>query len=273
MARNTIDLDKINARLGGMNKPQQQSQRDDYEYDDDSVSDARFREVDDQSDEERSNISNSTFYASIIGLFLMIGGGTFFSSDILALFPKTFRTIEPVYISGVDTTCGKGWKANLPNVDQMHCYMTDTVSRLCDPKEKARMVQVIGQFQDDFAAWEGKIAMAGFGAAMKTNLNAIQMSAEDVKSRDERLTPEQRMEHEKKLMEIAASNLSGVSSAESEGYDNHFTVRKMDQLAEDYKKLAQAGYLSRQDFGYTSARFVLDDKYIGSVHPVCPKTP
>jgi hypothetical protein len=271
MARNTIDLNQINARLGDMNKPQ--TQRYAYEYDDDSASDVQFREVDGQSDEEQSSESNSTFYASVIGLFLMIGGGTFFSSDILALFPKSFKAVEQSYVSGVDTTCGKGWKANLPNVDQMHCYMTDTVSRLCDPKEKARMVQVIVQFQDDFAAWEGKIAMAGFGAALKTNLNAIQMSAEDVKSRDERLTPEQRFEHEKKLMEIAASNMSGVSSAEAEGYANHFTVKKMDQLAADYKRLAQAGYLSREDFGYTAARFVLDDKYIGPVHPVCPKTP
>ena len=272
MARNSIDLNKINARLGDMNKPQPQLQRDHYDYDDDAVSDAQFREVDVQYDEEEGGTSNSTFYASIIGLFLMIGGGTFFSSDILALFPKSFKTVEPTYISGVDTTCGKGWKANLPNVDQMHCYMTDTVSRLCDPKEKARLVQVIGQFQDDFAIWQGKIAMAGFGAAMKTNLNAIQMSAEDVKSRDERLTPEQRLEHEKKLMKIAASNMSGVSSAEAEGYANHFTVKKMDQLATDYKRLAQAGYMRREDFGYTTARFVLDDKYIGSVHPVCPKT-
>ena len=226
MARNTIDLNQINARLRDMSKPQLQLQRDHYDYDDDSVSYAQFREVDVQYDEEEGGTSNSTFYASIIGLFLMIGGGTFFSSDILALFPKSFKTVEPTYISGVDTTCGKGWKANLPNVDQMHCYMTDTVSRLCDPKEKARLVQVIGQFQDDFAIWQGKIAMAGFGAAMKTNLNAIQMSAEDVKSRDERLTPEQRLEHEKKLMEIAASNMSGVSSAEAEGYANHFTVKK-----------------------------------------------
>jgi hypothetical protein len=273
MPRNTIDLNKINARLGDMNKPQ--VQRDAYvnDYDDDSVSDVQFREIDDRSDEDHGNLSNSTFYASIIGLFFMIGGGTFFSSDIMALFPKSFKTIEPTYTSGVDSTCGTGWKTNLPNVDQMHCYMTDTVSRLCDPKEKARLVQVIGQFQDDFAIWQGKIAMAGFGAAMKTNLNAIEMSVEDVKSRDKRLTPEQRMEHEKKLMDIAASNMSGVSSAEAEGYANHFTVRKMEQLARDYKKLAQAGYLSREDFGYTAPQFVSDDKYIGEVHPVCPKTP
>ena len=88
MARNTIDLNQINARLRDMSKPQLQLQRDHYDYDDDSVSYAQFREVDVQYDEEEGGTSNSTFYASIIGLFLMIGGGTFFSSDILALFPK-----------------------------------------------------------------------------------------------------------------------------------------------------------------------------------------
>ena len=49
-------------------------------YDDESVTDVDFREVDDRYNEQGSP-DNTTFTSSIIGVFLLFGGVTYFLSD------------------------------------------------------------------------------------------------------------------------------------------------------------------------------------------------
>ena len=80
MGRNAINLDQINARLG-----ESSGSRNAVVYNDDNVSDIEFREVDDL-DNGRGGLSNAALVISILGIFLVFGGGTFFSSHILALF-------------------------------------------------------------------------------------------------------------------------------------------------------------------------------------------
>ncbi len=80
MGRNTINLDQISTRLGVSS-----GSRNAVVFSDDNVSDVEFREVDDR-DYEQGGLSNAAFVVSILGIFLVFGGGTFFSSHILALF-------------------------------------------------------------------------------------------------------------------------------------------------------------------------------------------
>ena len=103
-------------------------------------------------------------------MVMAVGAGAFYLPDLLINLSKAAEISVAAPVTGVEAVCGKGWQSNLPNVDQMHCYMTDTVSRLCEPKEKARLVEIINQFDDDFTVWQNNIALASFGAAMKTNV-------------------------------------------------------------------------------------------------------
>jgi hypothetical protein len=90
------------------------------------------------------------FIATAVALFVAVGSGTFvFLNGGVAMpsFDLGVAKNEPAYVSSVDKTCGKGWEKDLPNVDQMHCYLTSSKRRLCDPKERAHLVATIGRLK------------------------------------------------------------------------------------------------------------------------------
>ena len=51
------------------------------------------------------------------------------------------------YQSRVAQTCDKGWKDDRFNRDQIHCYMTRDVARLCDPRERRALADKLLAFQ------------------------------------------------------------------------------------------------------------------------------
>src|SRR5688572_11883989 len=103
------------------------------------------------TNQERGTTLNAGFIATAVALFVAVGSGTFFYlNGGLELPQLSFGSAEdePAYVSSVDKKCGKGWEKDLPNVDQMHCYLTSSTTRLCDPKERAHLVATIGRFED-----------------------------------------------------------------------------------------------------------------------------
>ena len=51
----------------------------------------------------------------------------------------------------------------MPNVDQMHCYMTINLHRLCEPEERAHLMATIGRFEEDYGVWSRKALRRGDG--------------------------------------------------------------------------------------------------------------
>ncbi len=249
MARNTINLDQINARLGDMSKPQS---RNAYAYDDENVSDAQFREVDDQ-DEEQGGSSNATFFASILGIFLVFGGGSYFSSDILALFPKTFKQqAAPEYISNVDQVCSKGWRTNVPNVDQIHCAMTTNLGRLCNPQDKASLVTLLRHFDDDYNSWNTNMKLAVLGMAITKQPQSLQLGMEAAKADDPHTSDAERQKHMDNAQNFANNMMAGPNAILAQ-YQSKFELA---QPNFDYVDLALGGYLSLDDFGGTIPEFL-----------------
>ena len=53
----------------------------------------------------------------------------------------------PAYVSRVAAVCDVGWKDDRLNRDQIHCYMTRDVARLCNPRERLALVDKLRAYQ------------------------------------------------------------------------------------------------------------------------------
>ena len=94
--------------------------------------------------------SDSTFYAiaalaivgTLVGTYWLAGGEFNFSTG--GEVPVT-----TAFVSKVAQSCEAGWKEGADNIDQMHCYLTNSVARLCNGQEKNALLDKVQAYDYD----------------------------------------------------------------------------------------------------------------------------
>jgi len=181
------------------------------------------RAVSQPAHEEQGTTLNAGFMATVAAVFVAVSSGTFFYLNgglSLPQFALSFNQAEPAYTSSVDRACGKGWQKELPNTDQMHCYLTSSPKRLCEPGERAHLVATIDRFEEDYGVWSSRLFAASLGTIAKVQVNSIQMgmdTAEMTKAmNDPTLSDEERMKKIEKVQNEASEALAGPNAVIAE---------------------------------------------------------
>ena len=182
MSRNEIRLDQIQQRLGGSNKSRQ-TQFDEYGYaiPEKPFTTKRHDNVAEKAIAERwlhchdCGCEPDSWHGDILfhrwrdaGLGFGLGG---FGGSTEAV--ASGSVLDPV--------CGKGWQADDPNTDQMHCYLTRQVYRLCDKDEHVALLATIKQYDKDYQVWHRKFMVATFKSIGKLQTQGLQLGMEAAK--------------------------------------------------------------------------------------------
>jgi hypothetical protein len=248
MGRNDINLDQINARLGDMNKPRQYDSYDE---------DGNIQDMDDGDDDGGSTF-NAGFIASVLALFVAVSGGTYmFSAGINPLKYANFSgqwagsRSATLSASSADGQCLKGWKTGFMNGNQMHCYLTTRVNRLCNPQEKETLVARILVFDDDYSTFQGNLLLETAKMSIGTPISdRMQLGIEAAKA-DNANSDAESSKHMQNAADIASGMMEGVNGVlEGQEYQNHGIgdLRGSGGLMNELRDLGKNGYLSLSDF-------------------------
>ncbi|CAN5253134.1 hypothetical protein BH10PSE7_BH10PSE7_28400 [soil metagenome] len=228
--------------------------------------------VSDRSPEESGSL-NAAFIATVAAVFVAVGSGTFFFLNGGPSFlHRSSEPDKPAYVSIVDQKCSKGWIKNTLNTDQMHCYLTASKSRLCDPKEHAHLMAVFERFQDDYSDWSARHFAASLGTIGKANLNMVEIgtSTADLERsmNDPNVSDEERQKKAERVEGVMGDVLDGPNKIMAE----HVNTILYYELEDDVTKLASAGLLSEADFEWSMPDFVKKGlKAVKKVHSTCVK--
>jgi hypothetical protein len=232
---NRIDLDRINSRLGG--------------------SPGGYRESQSNELEEEGTSLNAGMLATVAALMMAVGAGVFFMPNV-SFFSWGGEDEQSSYVSSVDASCGKGWRKDLPNPDQMHCYMTRQLNRLCDPEERKHFLAVVKKYDKDYGVWWREHMKGTMKTIAKVQKNGMQIGLEGAKTtaitRDKNATEEQMMKQFEKMGKIVGDTMEKTPGAE---YLMRSKV-KMYELEGTFAKLYAKGYLSKDDFGWKTPDFI-----------------
>lgn len=266
MSRNEINLDQIQQRLGGQNKA-----RPSYDdYDNDA---AKYNY--DQSGSEGTTL-NAGFIATIVAAFVAVGGGTyFFAGDGFSMpdlglnwsWGGEEAQVAAASGSKLDSVCGKGWQAELPNVDQMHCYMTREVYRLCDDKEYAALLATVKQYDADYNVWHRKYMMATFKTIGKLQTHGMQLGMEAAKMENMKGSEKEQLDQLSKVTGIA----DNIMKPANEMLAQRVSKIPEYQLTNAATALVKKGYIAKKDFGRKMPDFMAAAfKAAGKVKTACP---
>lgn len=265
MSRNEINLDQIQQRLGGQNKP-----RASYDEFDNGQPQYNY----DQSGSEGTTL-NAGFIATIVAAFVAVGGGTyFFAGDGFSMpdlgLKWTWDSGEQVAAmsgSKLDPVCGKGWAADMVNTDQMHCYLTREVYRLCDATEHDALLATIRQYDADYKVWHRKYMMATFKTIGKMQTQGLQLGMEAAKMENMKGSDKEQMEQMGKVMGIADNIMKPANDVLAERI-NRVPEYELENAA---FALVKKGFISKKDFGRKMPDFIANAfKKAGKVKTACP---
>jgi hypothetical protein len=168
-----ISIDQINARLsggGGYNPPPSHGGG--------------------PEDEEGTSMGLGSI-ALVVAMFIGIGGGTFwfmggdFGTNISVAgffdWGKARREAALAYESEVQDQCGKSWIKDQDNTDEMHCFMTTNIIRLCKTEEREHLVAMIEIFHDQYNAAMIEEKKATFKTIGKIQSQSMQLGLEAAK--------------------------------------------------------------------------------------------
>jgi hypothetical protein len=208
------------------------------------------------------------FIGTMAAAVLVVGAGLYF---FLAK-PSPGSTSEVIAASSVDGTCAEGWEKNQSNVDQMHCYMTTYVARLCEPAERRHLIATIGRFEKDYAAYNARFMAASMGSIAKVQVNALAIGVESARMeramRDPNASEEERSRRMGNVMKMTGDVLSGPNKVMSEKVNKEPYYKLEDHFA----KLAAAGYVTEKDFGAKKPKWVNNGfKAVKVVRDVCTR--
>jgi hypothetical protein len=251
-----ISLGDIESRLG------KSASRPSHQYDSygDPVPQRSSRHQDDDDDDDESTIS-AGFIATCFAAFLAVGGGTYFylggDVNVGSMMSWKGNSITTDYVSVVDSYCRKGWVKEQDNRDNMHCFFTKNVRRLCNPDERKHLVMTIDQYWTDEGAFDRKMAGAAFDMIGKANTEGMRLGMEAAKmdqmTRKKGVSEEEQMRQFEKVAELAGS-LTQASD------DILRTAKRNEHSGDDINKamikLVEGGYLSESDFGWYKPRWV-----------------
>lgn len=267
MSRNEIRLDQIQQRLGKSNKPRQ-TDYDDYGY-------AIPQTQNEQGGSEGSGSTlNAGFIATIVAASLTVGTGTFFfiggeTPDFNISMPWSFGSgpTEQAFGSKLDPVCGKGWEANVPNTDQMYCYLTRQTYRLCDEGEYGAFIATVKRYDKDYKVWHRKFMAATFKSIGKMQTQGMQLGMEAAKLHQMGSKGQADMDQFNKVTSIASDITKPTDDL----------IRQRRGKVPEYElenaayTLAKGGYITAKDFGRTKPDFLTKAfKRAGKVKTACP---
>jgi hypothetical protein len=269
MSRNEIRLDQIEQRLGQINKPRQ-AQYDEYGY-----AIPQMHDADDFNHEGDGPTLNAGFIATIVALSLAAGAGTFFFIGGDASMPS-FKMgwggseEKGVALSGsvMDPVCGKDWQPNLPNTDQLYCYLTRQVYRLCDATEHEALIATIRLYDKEYKVWHRKYMMATFKTIGKMQTQGLQLGMEAAKLENMSGGSEKdQMDQLVKVTEMA----DNIMKPANQVLEQRVAKVPEYELENAVHSLAKRGYISGKDFGASKPDFVAKAlKRAGKVKTACP---
>jgi hypothetical protein len=204
--------------------------------------------------------SGNTLFASalvVILIALVAGTGAIVASDRAAGFRHTVWNDlvgpppEPAYQSRVASVCDKGWQDDRENRDQVDCYMTTDVERLCDPRERRALADklVAYQFASDIAI--GRVAVSVLQSFGRPGVMGMGMA--EAKSHDPNLSEEQRAAQMAKVTGMAHDYLAPTDKPLQEGFTNKHGIVT---ILNDVKSLAEQGNLAASDFPTSMPKIV-----------------
>lgn len=267
MSRNEINLDQIQQRLGSSNKPRPSA----YDgYDDPApVNNYSYQQGDDGS------TLNAGFIATIVAAFIAVGGGTYFFAGDGFNMPDmgiklgwdSDETAAAMSGSKLDSVCGKGWQAELPNVDQMHCYLTREAYRLCDSGEHDALLATIRQYDKDYKVWHRKYMMATFKTIGKMQTQGLQLGMEAAKLDNMNGTDKEQMDQFGKVVGVADNIMKPATDVLAQ----RNTKIPEYELENAAFALAKKGYILASDFGRKKPDFIANAlRRAGNVKTACP---
>jgi hypothetical protein len=178
MGRNDIKLDQIRARLGDLDKPRVYDP-----YSNDSAPQNQFQ--DEYEEAGGGSTFNAGFIASIVALFLVVSGGTFYFTsggsgggfDVASLLNWRMAS-EPAFVSKVDAVCKPMWASPGFNHDALACYMVESPARFCDVRERDYFINLITRFRVDLKA-EQSIELAEVVAGLPDTFKQLDKAIAD----------------------------------------------------------------------------------------------
>jgi hypothetical protein len=156
-----------------------------------------------------------------------------------------------------------GWKDVRDNRDQIDCYMTTDIERLCDPRERRAMADKLVAYQladDRLIGGAATAFLAGY--AKSGAADAMKMGIAEAKSRDPNLSEQERGEQLKQLSGMAQSFNAPARQVLEEGTVNREGIH----LHKDIKSLVEQGYLAASDFPAKMPKIVKES--LADVHSV-----
>jgi hypothetical protein len=158
---------------------------------------------------------------------------------------------EPAYRSRVASVCDKGWQDDRDNRDQVDCYMTTDVERLCDPRERRALADKLVAYQIADDRLIGRAAVSFLQGHSKSD--AMEIGIAGAKSRDPNLSEEERAAQLKKVTGMAQDFNAPTEKVLEEGSANKHGIVT---ILNDVKSLAEQGYLAASDFPTTTPKIV-----------------
>jgi hypothetical protein len=153
------------------------------------------------------------------------------------------RPPEPAYQSRVAAVCDKGWQDDRDNRDQIDCYLTHDIERLCDPRERGALVNKLLDYQiadDRLIGRSAASFLSGYGQS-----DPMQMGIAEAKSRDANLSHDEQAAQLKTVTSMADDFTAPTAQALAQGSRNKHGIVA---ILNDVKSLAEQGYLAASDF-------------------------
>jgi hypothetical protein len=195
------------------------------------------------------------FACAFVGM-LIAGAGVFVAFDRADFRHAVWEQImgpppAPAYQSKVASVCDEGWRDDRENRDQVHCYMTTDVERLCDPRERQALVDKLLAYQDASDVAIGRVAVSVLQSFGKPGV--MDMGMADARSRDPNLSEEERAAQSAKVADMAHGYLAPTEKPLEEGFTNKHGIVT---ILNDVKSLAEQGYLAASDFPTSMPKIV-----------------
>jgi hypothetical protein len=200
--------------------------------------------------------SGNTLFASMFVVIVIVGAGALAASDRAADFRRVVweDIMGPPpdnYQSRVAQTCDKGWKDDRFNRDQIHCYMTQDVARLCDPRERRALADKLLAYQAAMNRSDGRVGAVALQMIGNTG-GVLAMGMAEARSRDPNLSEKERAAQFDKTLGMSHDIMSPMAQIVQ---DNINTATK-EVLVADVKSLVEDGYLASADFPATQPKIV-----------------
>jgi hypothetical protein len=247
---NKISLGDIESRLGKSARPAQS-----YDAYSDPAPQRPLNRFQKEQEEDEGSTLSAGFIATCVAAFIAVGGGTFFftggSFDMRSLTTWKRNGVYLDYVSKSDARCKKGWGENRENKDQLHCYFTRDVARLCDPKEKGHLLNMVDLFQDGAVRY-GALTMKETMEMVGNQGKMMQIGMAGAMATAEGQSEAEQMQNIEKVV--------GMVDEAMGDFNDHMVQNRNERSYADLKSavrsLVASGYLTPDDFGWAKPEWI-----------------